>query len=241
MGLREQEAEEMKHGLFAVAVATALSGAAYGGVWMDDFESYAPGTLMDNIGGWAGWDGDSQFAGSISDLVSYDGNNSLFISGAADAVHPFSGLTSGSFVITAQQYIPTSSFNGDTYFIVNNEYNAGGPYTWAIEIQFDIATGNVLDDFRDEANVIPIVFDEWVEISIEIDLDNKTQSTYYGGTLLSTGDWTTGAGDALEIANIDLFSTGGAAYYDGMSIIPAPGVLALLGLAGLAGTRRRRN
>jgi MYXO-CTERM domain-containing protein len=230
----------MRRGILALAAAFALSGAAYGNEWMDDFEGYAAGTLLSGgLGGWYGWDANPAAAGVVSNAFAWDGENSIEISGT-DAVQPELGITSGQWTITAYQYIATADFSADTYFIVNNDYSHGGPYTWAIEMQFDIATGTVLDDFRDESNVINIIFDEWVEIRIDVDLDADTQTTWYGGVELSAGTWTRNPGDPLEISNIDLFSTGGTAYYDGMSVVPAPGVLALLGLAGLAGTRRRR-
>ena len=224
--------------LFMVACAALAVTAAAHATWIETFESYPNGTLLDNVGGWYGWDNSPAAAGLVTNTMQYAGVNSVEISGGADAVHPFTGYTSGQWVMTAYQYIP-SGMTSDTFFIINNEYNHGGPYTWAFQMQFDMTTGMVLDDNRPE-NTVPIVFDQWMEIRVEIDLDADTLNSFYGGAALSSGTYALLAGDPLEIANLDLFTQGTTAFYDNISLIPAPGVLAMLGLAGLVGVRRRR-
>lgn len=221
------------------AVALALPAVA-SAQWMDDFESYANGTVMDNVGGWAGWDNSPAAAGTTVNLQAFGGENSIQVGGNAggDAVHPFSGYTSGQWTISAQQFIPSAQ-RTNTYFIVNNEYNHGGPYTWAIQMTFDSVAGTVSDALRG-GGTLPTAFDVWAEIRIDVDLDADTQSTYYNGSLLSTGTWTRNAGDPLEIANIDLFTEGTVTFYDNVGIIPTPAsaMLVLMGAAGI--TRRRR-
>lgn len=195
--------------------------------WWDNFDAYASGTVLDGVGGWAGWDNVAAAAGTVSAAQANSSPNSIAISGATDAVHPFvPAYGAGSWVITAWQYIPSATFTADTYFIVNNVYNHGGPYNWAIELQFDKALNRVLDDFRAEP-VVPILFDAWVEIRVEVDLAANTQTTWYGCTQVSTGTWTAGGGGGgpVAIANIDLFTTGGTCYYDDVSVLPNVAVL----------------
>lgn len=229
----------MRRSLMVSMVAVAGFASASSAQYFDGFESYANGQLLSNVGGWFGWDNSPAAAGTASPNFAHTGERSIRITGT-DAVHPFSGFTSGQWTLTAWQYIALNDFTADTYFIVNNRYNHGGPYTWTIEMQFDITTRNVLDDFRPETNTIPIVFDQWSEIRIEFDLTNNTQTTFYNGVELSTGTMTRSAGDPLVIANIDLFSTGGTAYYDDISIIPAPGAMGLLAVSAGLFLRRRR-
>lgn len=221
-------------------LALALGCSAAQAQWSENFDSYADGTLLAGVGGWDGWDGTAAAAGTVSSRQSRSGPHSIEIEGSDDAVHPFSGYTSGQWTLTAHQYIPTGGLTASTYFIVNNEYNHGGPYTWAVQMRFDPLTGMVVDDNRAEVNPIPVVFDQWAEIRLEIDLDTDTLETYYNGTLLSMGTYTLGAGDPLEIANLDLFTTGGVAYYDDISLIPAPASAMLLALGGAVAMRRRR-
>lgn len=228
----------MRKGILVSMVAVAGMASAASAQYSDGFESYPTGSL--NAGGWDGWDGSAGARGSVTNAFARSGSQSLEISGGADAVHPFTGFTSGQWTMTAWMLLFRNDHTTDTYFIVNNEYNHNGPYTWTIEIQFDTATGNVLDDFRPETNTIPIAFGTWAEIRIVFDLDNDTQTTFYNGVELSTGTMTRSAGDPLEIANIDLFTLGAKSYYDDISIVPAPGAMGVLVLGAGAFMRRRR-
>lgn len=221
-------------GIAALVIAPATAMAQ----WSDDFESYGDGELLFNVGGWTGWDNSMGASGTATSEQAHTGNRSVRIDGGADAVHPFSGYTSGQWTLSAWMLMFRNDHTSDTYFIVNNEYAHGGPYQWAIEMQFDVSTGTVLDDFRSETP-IAIAYDRWAEIRIEIDLDGDTQSTYYDGQLLSTGTWAT-RGGAVAIANIDLFTLGARSFYDDFNIIPAPGALAMLGLGGIGFASRRR-
>lgn len=230
----------MRKGILVSMIAVAGLASAASAGFVDGFESYPDGPLFD--GGWDGWDGVEGARGIVTSAFAHTGQKSLLITGSADAVHPFAGeYTSGLVTVTAWMLLFQGDHTSDTYFIVNNRYMHGGPYTWTIEMQFDVTTGNVLDDFRDE-NVVPIAYDRWAEIRIDFDLDNDAQTTFYDGQLLSTGTMTRQAGDPLEIANIDLFTLGATSYFDDISVLPAPGAagLLVLGAGAFMGRRRRR-
>ena len=124
---------------------------------------------------------------------------------------------------------------------VLNTYNDGGAKNWSVELQFNGT--DVIDDFG--AVTTPIIFDEWVPIVLDIDLDNDLHSLTYGGTPIKTNaPWSTQSGvGAPTIGALDLFSAGASpVYYDDISLVPEPatGLLLLLGLAGAALTVRRR-
>lgn len=228
----------MRRGLLISVFAVVGMATTASAQYFDGFESYALGAL--NAGGWDGWDGSAAARGSVTNAFAHSGNQSIEISGGADAVHPFSGqFTSGQWTMTAWMLLFRNDHTTDTFFIVNNRYTHGGPYTWTIELQFDTATGRVLDDFRPE-DVVLIAYDRWAEIRIEFDLDNDTQTTFYDGIFLSTGTMTRSAGDPLVIANIDLFTLGATSYYDDIGIVPAPGAMGLLAVSAGLFLRRRR-
>lgn len=227
-------------GIAAVAFSPALALAQ----WSDGFESYGDGQLLYNVGGWTGWDDSSGAAGTATSARAHSGNQSISAGASADAIHPFSGeYTSGQWTLSAWMFLGRDDHSADTYFIVNNEYNHGGPYSWTIQMQFDVTTQTVIDDYAAfrVGSPLDIAYDRWAEIRIDFDLDNDTQTTWYDGQQLSTGIMAY-AGGPLAIANIDLYSTGATAYYDDFNIVPAPSALALLGLGGIgfAGRRRRR-
>lgn len=231
----------MKRTAFLLGIAVLVWGPPTAmGQWSDGFEAYDDQQLLHNVGGWTGWDDGAEFAGTATTAQAHSGEKSILAGPSADAIHPFEGeFTSGMWTVSAWMLMFEDDHTADTYFIVNNEYAHGGPYVWTIEMQFDVTTGTVLDDFRAET-AIPIAYGRWAEIVIDFDLDNDLQTTFYDGQQLSTGTMTRSSGDPLEIANIDLFSTGATAYYDDFNIVPEPASALLLLLGAGAVLRRRR-
>lgn len=211
-------------------------------VMSEGFESYTSGQVLDNVGGWRGWDNNSSVAGVVSDEYAYSGSNSILIAGDTDAIYPLTGVTSGLWEVSTWQYIPTSSF-GYNYFIIQNKYNDNGPYEWALQTRFDNFDKTVKDLDRSNS-ITPIIYDQWTEILNVIDLDANTLLSYYNDTLISSGTFTVNSGDSLEIANIDLYAVWGTAYYDEITVTrvsePATLILLSLGLISLTLTSIRR-
>jgi hypothetical protein len=73
---------------------------------------------------------------------------------------------------------------------------------------------------------MPYVTGQWVELKLEVDLDNDLQTFSYNGTVLYTGSWTlqfpgTGGTPNLAIGSIDLFANSATpVYYDDIQITP---------------------
>ena len=197
------------------------------GGWEDNFDSYANGTFMYNVGGWTGWDDNAAAAGTISDVQAHSAPHSMAVNDTADAIHPVTNFEGGKWIITAWQYLP-SDLSGMSYFVVNSYYEHGGPYYWTVEMHFDPTTDMVTDALRDPdgLNGVPIVYDQWVEIRIETDLTGGlgTIAQYYNDTLVMSGDWITGSIGQLAIGNIDLYAPHSTViYYDDISIVPDDG------------------
>jgi len=199
-----------------------------GGVgWSDNFDSYANGTLLYNVGGWTGWDNNPAAAGTVSNARALSTPHSIAVSGDDDAIHPFSNVQGGRWILKAWQYIP-SGLSSTTYFVVNSYYQHGGPYYWAIELHFDPTTGRVHDHLRDpNANTtLPIAYDRWAEIRIEADLRSGlgTVYQYYDGQLLLAGNWIVGSVGQLAIGNVDLYAPHPeTVYYDDLALEPISG------------------
>jgi hypothetical protein len=200
----------MRYAIFLAGALLALNAPATA-QWSDNFDTYTNGALLDNVGGWFGWDGVPAAAGIADNAFANSAPNSMRCGPGVDAVHPGLGATSGRWTFRAMQYIPTGGLaGGPVYFILNSVYNNGGPYTWTTQLQAN--NGVITDDLRTHTPQ-PIVFDQWVPYRVDIDLDADTVAYYYNGALLSQGTYAV-SGGPVEIQNIDLFSNGGTCYWD---------------------------
>ena len=151
--------------------------------------------------------------------------NSIGIVGAADLVREYTAFDAGKWTYTAHQYIP-AAFTGQSYFILLNTYVdgcTGSPAcNWSVQVLFDAATDALGPDFGVCSGSLPIVYDQWVEIRVEIDLDTDTQTFFYGGTQLYQKSWSAGVsgGGALAIRAVDLFANGSTpVFYDDANIL----------------------
>ncbi len=207
----------MRQLITAAAVLAMASGAATAD-WSDNFDSYVAGQSLHGVNGWKGWDNDPAWTAYVVDDPFGDPPNSVEIAGNSDLVREYPEATQGQWTYTAYMYVP-GDFSGITYFIIQNVYNDGGPYAWSIQCPFDSTTGLVTDDYVD-GPALAIVYDDWAEIKVEIDLDNDYREIYYNGTLLSTYTWTTGTDSVLEIASVDLYANAASpVYFDAMSLV----------------------
>ncbi len=211
--------------LCSVLTLVTATGAA-SAQWSDNFDSYDDGTVLDNVGGWAGWDDDPNVAGVVTADQARSGPHSVMISNGSgnDAVYQLSGYDSGQWTVTAYQFVP-GDIDGLTYFIINNEYSHGGPKEWTIEMHMDPFTGlvneQIHDPFFDFAT--DLVFDQWVEIRVEFDLDNNLVEAYYNGTFIGSGA-VNSRGEPIEIQSIDLYGPHEIPqYFDDISVMGAGG------------------
>jgi hypothetical protein len=223
--------------LGAVVALLCLPTAAVAD-WEDDFEAYDVGSGLHGQGGWKCWDSNPIYDAFISNAQSHSPEKSVDIisnpaSGDCDMVHEYSGYDTGQWTYTAWQYIPTD-FDGIQYFILLSDYSDGGPYAWAVQIEFDSASQRATSTW-DEPNdpnypdyegpvYLPLITGRWVELRTEIDLDADWFRFYYDNELLAGKPWTAGPNndyigspviDAVDLyANFALSSI----YYDDMSL-----------------------
>ncbi len=189
-------------------------------LWADNFDSYSDGTFIAGQGGWENWDNDPAFDTLVTDALSRSAPNALLIEGAADVVQRFSGATAGQWRLVCWQYIP-ASFTGDSYVLVLNTYNPGGPNNASTVVRFNGEFGAILSE-GDYSPVLPIVFDRWVELRLDIDLDADSQTLFYDGVPVVTKSWTEGVsgGGVPMIDTLDLFGNGASVvYYDDISLV----------------------
>ena len=172
-------------------------------VFTEDFDSYTTGSSLHGQGGWKGWYNNPAAAATTTSSQALSAPNSVDITGASDLVHEFSGYTSGTWRLSASQYIPTG-FNGQSYFILLNAYSdLGVGNNWSTQVRFDSSTNQIVNEY--EGDSLNLIFDQWVELLVIIDLDNDEQTFYYGGQELFRKSWTDGVSGsgAFNIAALD--------------------------------------
>jgi hypothetical protein len=195
--------------------------------WSDNFESYTLYQLLDggaDDGGWKGWDNSPAAAGQVTNVQAQSGQYSDQIWLNSDNIHEYTGYTSGQWIYTAWQYVPTN-FSGITYFNLFSDYYDGGEQNckWALQVHFDSDLMLVESEF--DAVDLPLQTGKWIQLRCEIDLTADTMSFYYDNELLISKAWTAGpnnVGDGvLAISAVDLFANfASPVYYDDISLAP---------------------
>jgi len=204
--------------LLAVCSALLLFVPAANADWSDNFDSYALNSGLDGQGGWAGWEANPAYDAYVTDIQAYSAPHSAGITPTSDIVQEFDGLITGEWQMNAWHYIPTGS-TGMQYYIMLNRYapDSIAGANWSIQLEFDTDAGTVTDYYSSASTTM--LYDQWVEIQIDILLDQNMCDTYYNGTYLGSWTWHDGTG-ANAIAAIDLFSDGGSTiYWDDLNLV----------------------
>ncbi|MEM9380530.1 MAG: hypothetical protein AAGB93_11325 [Planctomycetota bacterium] len=213
---------------FALAIAFAPQSAAQ---TFDDFESYAPGTPIEGQNDWQNWVcGANQAINTVETVPAASGTKALRVAGGSDTVNTFGGIiTSGLWTLSIQTFVP-NAFLGDTYIILMNQWDCPGNYNWSAQTFFDSGTATFRADQFTVTNQqifagdVPIVFDQWVEVRYEIDLNNDLVSIYYNCEKMYTYTWSSFGTDGLpQLAALDLFPIDAnvtEVFYDDVRLTP---------------------
>lgn len=209
--------------------ADGFDGVDTGG-FFENFDSYTAGSNVHGQGGWKGWANDAAAGATVVDSQSSSTPNSIEIATTADLIHEFSGYTSGAWTITAKQFVPVG-FTGQSYFIFQNVYSDTDTsvISWSTQVIFDGGAGTVANEATGaDPGSTTLVTGQWVDLQLDVDLDNDVQTFTYNGTEVFSGSWTgqypdQGVPGILNIGSIDLFANGASAvYYDDIRIQAAP-------------------
>ncbi|MFI4881048.1 MAG: LamG-like jellyroll fold domain-containing protein [Phycisphaerales bacterium JB064] len=165
-------------------------------VFVEDFEFYMPESEPCGIGGWSPWPGSTDVCGLVTTDQAASGMRSLRIDGQMggmtgqgdDMVRTFD-LTSGRHVLTMQTLVPTGA-TGRGWVVMLSEFPA--PFNWALNLMLD-ANAGIIRDEQDAGLNTPLVFGQWIELQVVIDLDADTVDATYNGVPFIVGkSWTLG-------------------------------------------------
>ncbi len=181
----------------------------------EDFESYAVGSQIHGQGGWAGWDGAISAGAPVSNAHAYSGTKSVEILSTSDLVQQFDAA-GGRWIYTTMIYIPSGG-TGTSMFIMLNTYTEGGdPKDWSVQTNFNLSTGQITSQYAN--GTFDIIFNQWVELKMDIDLDNNTVDEYYNGQLLFTHTWDDNTHGTLQC--VDLYgNSASSVFYDDITLV----------------------
>jgi hypothetical protein len=142
----------------------------------------------------------------------------------SDRNSEFSGYASGQWTWYSQVYVP-DDYEGAGDFILLSHYEDGGEQEgneWAIQLAFDSEQGVIEAQWDGEQ--LPLITGRWVQLQIDIDLDNDWFVCYYDGIILQEKEWTAGPNNEMQgfvnIGAVDLWANGATpVYYDNIGIV----------------------
>jgi hypothetical protein len=241
-------------GIVMVVLVVGLTAGARADT-TDNFDSYTAGVVIPAGNGWVGWGGPSA-NGIVTAGPSNSAPNSLAVVGGAgtDQVLELGyGEKLGKWTFSTMTFVPAANKAGETYFNLMNTFDdANGIYKWShvgVHWMMDAnheKADKVFNDDTPAGDELDLIYDQWVEVTAEIDLINNLCEVFYGGVSLSAAaEWS--GEPVLGIDVMDIYPISGDAsvmYYDDISLvqteIPEPATMSLLALGGLAVLRRRR-
>lgn len=185
----------------SIAVAALICSTA-GAQVNDGFESYADGPLAPQ-NGWEMW----YSGGGNGDVIStnaHGGSKSLRASAGTDLIKRFN-ISGGQWDCSFWTYMPQGAL--DAYFIMMNQYGDAAIDNWSVQIRFGGIDGMIESQF--DGAMVPLLFDQWVEVRLEIDLDGDLVNSFYNGQPLGVNlSWSNNvsAGGIPTIGCIDLYS-----------------------------------
>lgn len=195
-----------------------MSNVAPVSVLSEDFESYAAGTGLHGKGGWKGWNNNAAAGATVSTKFAYSGSRSVEVLGTSDCVRELR-QAGGQWALSVMQYIPSGG-TGVSNFILLNRYRDGGVGSyddWSIETQYDLQTGAITPRHGSLSGSPKILFDQWVQIQLLINLDKNAFEESYNGRRIAAGQWDDDAHASFQA--IDFFGNGASpVYYDDIRI-----------------------
>ena len=229
--------------LLACSLSVALGASIAGAQYSANFEN-PPYTLgqLEGQDIWNDWTGVPTNATEVVDThnATPGGSQSIRVNPGADTVADFDMLPGGSFnsgqwILRAKTFVPSGS-TGACYFLVMNQWDVTGTpaYEWNLQLSFRMGLGRVRLDSPNQVFERPLIYNTWVEVRAEYDLDADTVSVYYNDFLMDTYDprcgVTIGCGTTFAesiIDAIDLYpdpsSNPSHMFFDDISVEPPGG------------------
>ncbi len=163
----------------------------------EDFEAYTSGqqlvleAIANGIDYWDTWSGSPGSAEDpyITSEQSVSGSNSVVIEGTNDAVCLFGNKISGAYDVDFKIFIPSGFFG---YFNLLQDF-AGSNSSWGMQAYFDAGGLGLVDAGEAGAGVFNFNYDEWIDVKVNVDLNEDWAQMFVNGSSVVTWQWSTGA------------------------------------------------
>ena len=195
----------------------------------DGFEAYDVGSGVAGQGGWDLWPGganalvtDDQAASGTKSFLANEFETDVIYRLRDGGGMPIA--RSGQWTFSVQTYMSSAAI-GDFYVILLNQYNDASPAdsNWSMQLRLGTADGVVKSQF--DGATTSLIYDEWVEVRAEIDLDADSFDIYYDGTILAEDlIWSenVSTGGLTQIDVLDLYTPGAIpSYIDDVLLVEA--------------------
>lgn len=222
-----QKTPTFKFGFFVFSFLILCSSESQAQFTWDNFDSYSVGDSIAATAGptWTTWQNNpgSLEEAVVSDLVSLSSPNSLLLdSGHTDILYLLGNLTTGSYMISFQVYLPDGFGN---YFNMQKDETPG--IEWANEVFFNPdGTGWLMHDNDTFEFLFP--HDQWVSVEYYIDLDNDKAQLWIDRGLVGQWKWSLSANGLQglkQIGSINFYPIGGfppvKMFLDDVNLIPS--------------------
>ena len=152
-------------------------------------------------------------------------NQSILVEQDDDLLHLFDPVVNeGSGEVIFYIYIPSLD-NAGAYYNILHDYDAADS-NWAFQVFFASENSGAQSYLElDQPVYFDALYDTWVQVRHEIDIDNNLITLYYNNDMIATWDWSDGsAGDSSVLGALNLFGfcTGsgcvGQAWYDNIEV-----------------------
>ncbi len=230
-----------------IAIVGSASFAASAGatsIFNEDFESYTLGN-SDGQGGWVDFGGtrvvdivDSHASGG-SQSIAFSTNPGYGSDSTLDLADP---ITTGQLAFSFDIYQP-AGFDGTAEIYLSRSATLSGGFERGFHLVGNGGTG----EFQAAAGATTaLLTDQWVAVTVSIDLDWDFATVSYGGTEIYNGSWVQNGASPSQYQGLNIWASGGANvenfYIDNLKldIVPEPSGLALLGLSFIGLVLRRR-
>lgn len=154
-------------------------------LYFQDFDDFTDGDYLAVVDeNWTTW---TNAPGTVEDAVissaqSLSAPNAAMVSGTNDAVFPFGDLTSGSYIVDFDFYVPAGNAG---YYNLQHVFAS----EWAVEVFFNADLSTSIDAGGQSITNLTYTPDTWFNVTVMIDMDEDWATMYWDDEMVVEWQW----------------------------------------------------